>query len=383
MARGQGVRSAGRRPLALAPGSIGGYIGPLPSLSATGALLPTTLLPSLPENYAEVLDALKSEVRGARTRAVLAANTELVKLYLAIGRRIAEQGSTWGERTVTRLADDLRRAFPDMKGFSRANLFNMRRAWLVWAEAPEPVQQLVGLIPWGHHILLCTRVTDADARAFYLRATVEHGWSRAVLGLQVDLRLHERQGRAVHNFVATLPPPTSELAHQALKDPYVFDFLSGEEAALEREVERSLVAHIERFLLELGAGFAFVGRQVPLEVGGTDYYIDLLFYHLKLRSFVVIELKARPFEPGDIGQINFYLSAVDDRMRHSSDAPTIGLLLCKGKDRIKAEYALRGLDRPIGVADWEARLVEALPEDLARSLPSVEEIERELSEAGS
>ena len=341
----------------------------------------TPLLPSLPDNYAEVLDALKAEVRGARTRAVLAANAELVSLYLAIGQKIAAQGSSWGERTVTRLADDLRRAFPDMKGFSRANLFNMRRAWLAWSRSPDTVQQLVGLIPWGHHILLCTRVTDPEARAFYLRATIEHGWSRAVLGLQVDARLHERQGRAVHNFEQTLPAPTSDLAKKALKDPYIFDFLSGEESALEREMERSLVAHIERFLLELGAGFAFVGRQVPLEVGGTDYYIDLLFYHLKLRSFVVIELKARPFEPADVGQINFYLSAVDDRMRHVSDAPTIGLLLCKGKDRVKAEYALRGLNRPIGVADWETRLVESLPEELATILPSVEQIERELSEA--
>lgn len=195
------------------------------------------------------------------------------------------------------------------------------------------------------------------------------------------MRLHERQGRAVRNFERTLPPPTSDLAHQALKDPYIFDFLSGEERALEREVERSLVAHIERFLLELGAGFAFVGRQVPLEVGGDDFYIDLLFYHLKLRCFMVIELKARAFEPGDVGQINFYLSAVDDRMRHPTDAPTIGLLLCKGKDRIKAGYALRGLNRPIGVADWETRLVEALPDDLAGNLPSIEEIERELSES--
>lgn len=340
----------------------------------------TRLTVPVPENYAAVLEALKSEVRAARTRAALAANAELIALYLSIGRRIAEQGSGWGEKTVERLANDLRKAFPDMKGFSRANLFNMRRVWLAWRDAPETVQQLVGRIPWGHHILLVTQVHAPEARLFYLQSTLEHGWSRAILALQVEARNHERQGRAVTNFERTLPPPTSDLAEQTLKDPYIFGFFSAEEAAREREVERALVTHMERFLLELGAGFAFVGRQYPLQVGETDYYLDLLFYHLRLRCFVVIELKARRFEPGDVGQLNFYLSAVDDRLRHPSDAPTIGLLLCKGKDRVTAEYALRGLSRPIGVADWETQLVETLPEDLRGSLPSVEELEQELSE---
>jgi predicted nuclease of restriction endonuclease-like (RecB) superfamily len=338
------------------------------------------LLAPVPENYATVFAAVEADVRSARTRAVLAANAELIVLYLSIGRRLSEEASGWGERAVDRLADDLRRSFPEMKGFSRSNLFNMRRVWLAWKDAPNSVQQLVGQIPWGHHLLLVTRIADPDARVFYLRSIIEHGWSRAILGLQVDSRLHERAGRAVTNFQRTLPPDGSDLAEKTLKDPYIFDFLTTGREAHEREVEAQLVEHIERFLLELGAGFAFVGRQYHLEVGDSDYYIDLLFFHLKLRCFVVVELKARPFEPADVGQINFYLSAVDDRLRHPSDAPTIGLLLCKGKDRVTAEYALRGLNRPIGVADWETQLVERLPDDLRGSLPTVEELERELAE---
>ena len=203
-----------------------------------------------------------------------------------------------------------------------------------------------------------------------------------MLTLHIQGRLRDREGLAVTNFAGSLPPPSSDLAQQATRDPYLFDFLTLHGAASEREVEDALVTHIERFLLELGAGFAFVGRQYHLEVGGDDCYIDLLFYHLKLRCFVVIELKARPFDAGDVGQLNLYLSAVDDLVRYPSDGPTIGLLLCKGKNRVKAEYALRGLNRPIGVADWETRLVESLPENLAGALPSVEEIERELSEPG-
>lgn len=334
----------------------------------------------IPDNYASVLAAVEAEVKSARTRAVLAANTELIGLYFSIGRRLSEEASGWGERAVERLAEDLRATFPEMKGFSRSNLFNMRRIWLAWRAAPDSVQQLVGRIPWGHHILLVTRVPDPEARLFYARGIIEYGWSRAVLGLQVDSRLHGRAGRAVTNFERTLPPNDSDLAGKTLKDPYIFDFLTTGREAHEREVEGQLVEHIERFLLELGAGFAFVGRQYHLEVGESDYYIDLLFFHIKLRCFVVVELKARPFEPADVGQLNFYLSAVDDRLRHPSDAPTIGLLLCKGKDRVTAEYALRGLNRPIGVADWETQLVERLPDDLRGSLPTVEELERELAE---
>ncbi|UQA62929.1 PDDEXK nuclease domain-containing protein [Polyangium aurulentum] len=335
----------------------------------------------LPPGYDKLLRELKARVRSAQAKAAAKVNQELVRLYLHIGKRLAENDGKegWGERVVERLANDLRETFPTMSGFSRTNLFYMRQVWLAWSDAGEIVQQLVGQIPWSHHLVLVTKVRDADARAFYLARAVEHGWSRAMLTVQIESRLHRRQGRAITNFHRTLPAPQSDLAHQTLKDPYIFDFLQIGPELRERELEQRLLEHVQRFLLELGVGFAFVGRQVHLEIGGEDYYLDLLFYHLQLRCFVVIELKTVPFKPEFAGKMNFYLSATDDLLRHPSDRPSIGLLLCKSKDRLVVEYALRDTRKPIGVAEWETRIVESLPEELRGSLPTVEEIEAELA----
>ena len=264
-----------------------------------------------------------------------------------------------------------------MKGFSRTNLLYMR----AFAEAypnESIVQQLVGQIPWGHNVILIDRVKDTAEREWYLRATLEYGWSRAVLITQIETGLYRRQGRAITNFERALPPPQSDLAQQTFKDPYVFDFLTLSKEAREQELEQGLIDHVQRFLLELGVGFAFVGRQVHLEVGDQDFYLDLLFYHLRLRCYVVIDLKAVPFQPEFAGKMNFYLSAVDDLLRHPDDRPSIGLLLCKEKNRLIVEYALRDLNKPIGVAAWETRLVESLPEEWKGSLPTVEELEAEL-----
>ena len=357
----------------------------------------------VPADYADVLEAIKADIRTTQVRAAAAANRELIALYWRIGGAIiARQAAAgWGSRVLDRLAADLQRTFPGVEGLSRRNLYRMRAFRLayasVYASASPPaaavpdgsgtapdaasgaiVPQAVAQLPWGHNVLLLERVKDADARLWYARAAAEHGWSRAVLTLQLDARLHERQGRAVTNFARTLPAVDSDLAAQVLKDPYLFDFLTLAGDARERELERGLMAHVERFLLELGAGFAFVGRQVHLDVGDADFYVDLLFYHLTLRCYVLIDLKAVPFRPEFTGQLNFYCAVVDDRLRKAGDAPTIGLLLCKGKNRLVAEYALRGVTTPIGVADWTEQLTAALPDAFKGSLPTVEELEREL-----
>ncbi len=276
---------------------------------------------------------------------------------------------------IDRLAQDLRREFPDMKGFSARNLKYMR----AFAEAypdKEFVQQPVAQIPWGHNVRTLDYVKDPAERIWYIRQTIEHGWSRNVLVHQIESGLYHRKGKAITNFDRTLPAPQSDLAREVLKDPYVFDFLGLTEDIRERELERQLIARIRDFLLELGVGFAFVGSQVHLEVGGEDFYLDLLFYHLKLRCYVVIELKTGEFKPEYAGKMNFYLSAVDDLFRHPDDRPSIGIILCKSKNKVIVEYALRDTTKPIGVSSY--RLTRALPEELKESLPSVEELEREL-----
>jgi predicted nuclease of restriction endonuclease-like (RecB) superfamily len=336
-------------------------------------------LTTIPADYGQLLEDLKIRIRQAQTRAVLAVNRELILLYWHIGREILsrQQQAGWGAKIIDRLAADLRRAFPEMKGFSRTNLLYMR----AFAEAypnESIVQQLAGQIPWGHNVILIDRVKDTAEREWYLRATLEYGWSRAVLITQIETGLYRRQGRAITNFERALPPPQSDLAQQTFKDPYVFDFLTLSKEAREQELEQGLLDHVQRFLLELGVGFAFVGRQVHLGVGDQDFYLDLLFYHLRLRCYVVIDLKAVPFQPEFAGKMNFYLSAVDDLLRHPDDRPSIGLLLCKEKNRLIVEYALRDLNKPIGVAAWETRLVESLPEEWKGSLPTVEELEAEL-----
>lgn len=337
------------------------------------------LLPSAPAGYTDWLADIKARVSAARQRAVLAANAELMRLYWQIGRDILERQASqgWGSKVIDRLASDLREAFPEMKGFSRANLMYMRAFAEAWSEA-EIVQQAVGQLPWGQNVLLLTRLKDPALRLRYAQQASNDGWSRTTLELQIKNRLHERQGQAITNFEARLPAPHSELAHETLKDPYLFDFLGLGDDAHEREIENALVRHITRFLLELGTGFAFIGRQHRLEVAGDEFFIDLLFYHTRLKCYVVVELKATAFKPEHAGQLNFYLSAVDAQIMAPDDKPTIGLLLCKSQNRLVAEYALSGIDKPIGVAEYE--LVRALPEPLITCLPTVEELESELGE---
>ena len=335
-----------------------------------------SLLP-VPEGYALWLDELKSRIHGAQQRAALAVNRELVQLYWQIGRDILQRQATqgWGSKVIERLAHDLRVAFPGMKGFSRANLMYMRAFAEAWPDAVI-VQQAVGQLPWGHNLVLLTRLKAPEMRLAYAQAAIEHGWSRSVLNIHIDTRRLERSGQAITNFVEHLPMPGSDLAQQSLKDPYLFDFLDVGNEADEREIESALVKHITQFLLELGAGFAFVGRQVHLEVGGDDFFIDLLFYHLKLRCYVVIELKAEKFKPEHLGQLSFYITAVDRQVKAEQDAPTIGLLLCKSKNEVVAEYALGDKSQPMGVAEY--KLLESLPKELQTNLPSIEQIEREL-----
>lgn len=334
---------------------------------------------SMPTGYTDWLADIKGRVSAARQRAVLAANAELMRLYWQIGRDILDRQASqgWGSKVIERLASDLRDAFPEMKGFSRANLMYMRAFAEAWSET-EIVQQAVGQLPWGQNVLLLTRLKDPALRLRYAQQASNDGWSRTTLELQIKNRLHERQGQAITNFEARLPSPHSELAHETLKDPYLFDFLGLGDDAHEREIENALVRHITRFLLELGTGFAFIGRQHRLEVAGDEFFIDLLFYHTRLKCYVVVELKATAFKPEHAGQLNFYLSAVDAQIKAPDDKPTIGLLLCKSQNRLVAEYALSGIDKPIGVAEYE--LVRALPEPLITSLPTVEELENELGE---
>lgn len=337
---------------------------------------PLPLTP-VPEGYEAWLTDLKTRIHRAQQAATLAVNCELIQLYWHIGHDIlsrqAAQG--WGAKVIERLAHDLRTAFPAMKGFSPRNLKYMRMFAEAWPNL-DFVQQPVAQLPWGHNLVLLAKLKNPTERLAYAQKTLQNNWSRNILVMQIESRLLERQGAAVTNFELTLPKPQSDLARESLKDPYRFDFLTLGEEAHEREIENALVTHVTDFLLELGAGFAFVGKQVLLEVGGDDFFIDLLFYHLKLRCYVVIELKAGDFKPEHLGQLGFYLTAVDRQLKHPDDAPTIGLLLCKTKNKVVAEYALGDKNQPMGIAEYKLR--QALPENLENNLPSIEQIEREL-----
>lgn len=333
---------------------------------------------AVPVGYAHWLADIKTRVQAARSRAALAANAELVTLYWQIGSEILQrqQAAQWGDKVLDRLASDLREAFPEMKGFSSRNLKYMR----YFAEHCSQQafgQQPAAQLPWFHIVTLLTKLPTDEVREWYAHNAIAEGWSRVTLELNIRNRVHERQGQAITNFEARLPAPHSALAHETLKDPYLFDFLGLGEDALEREIENALVRHITHFLLELGSGFAFVGQQFRLEVGDKEFFIDLLFYHTRLKCYVVVELKATEFKPEHAGQLNFYLTAVDRQVKAPEDKPTIGLLLCKTKERLVAEYALSGIDKPIGVAEYE--LVRALPDKLMSSLPTVEELESELA----
>ncbi len=337
---------------------------------------PAGLAPA-PEGYADWLTELKSRIHTAQQRATLAVNRELVLLYWQIGQDIllrqAAQG--WGAKVIERLALNLRAAFPEMKGFSPRNLKYMRAFAEAWPDL-QFVQQAAAQLPWGHNLVLPDKLPGPKTRCWYAAKAIEHNWSRNILAIQIDARLLERTGAAVTNFTTSLPKPQSDLARESLKDPYRFDFLGLTDKAREREVENALVKHVTDFLLELGAGFAFVGRQVLLDVGGDEFFIDLLFYHLKLRCYVVIEIKGGKFKPDHLGQLSFYLTAVDAQVKHPQDGPTIGLLLCTSKNKVVAEYALRNDAQPPGVAEY--KLLESLPAELQTSLPSIEQIEREL-----
>lgn len=331
-----------------------------------------------PGDYADWLAELKNRIHGAQQRATLAVNRELVLLYWQIGRDILERQARegWGAKVIERLAHDLRSAFPDMKGFSPRNLKYMRAFAEAWPDA-QFVQEALAQLPWYHQLTLLDKLKTADTRRWYAAKAIEHNWSRNVLVMQIETNLQARAGQAVTNFEQSLPRPQSDLARESLKDPYRFDFLGLAEAAQEREIEDALVQHVTRFLLELGAGFAFVGRQVLLDVGGDEFFIDLLFYHLKLRCYVVIELKAGKFKPEHLGQLGFYLTAVDRQIKNEHDGPTIGLLLCKSKNQVVAEYALGDSTQPMGIAEY--KLLESLPTELQTGLPSIEQIEQELT----
>jgi predicted nuclease of restriction endonuclease-like (RecB) superfamily len=337
----------------------------------------------LPPGYPELLEDLKGRVRTARVRAAFAVNRELLLLYWEIGRSIVErqQREGWGAKVIDRLADDLRREFPEMKGFSGRNLKYMKAFGEAYPDG-QFVQQVVAQIPWGHNVRLLDMVKDAAEREWYIRKAVEQGWSRAVLVHQIETGLYARQGRTQTNFGRTLPSSHSDLAQQLLKDPYCFDFLTLTDEARERELQRGLVERLRDVLIELGVGFAFVGSQYHLTVGGKDFYLDLLFYHLKLRCFVVIDLKVGEFEPEHAGKMNFYLSAVDDLLRHAGDAPSIGLILCKTSNRVVVEYALRVTVNPMGVATYQIRETAALPDRLKGSLPTPDQLAAELEAVG-
>jgi len=329
-----------------------------------------------PQSYATFVSDLKRKIVEARHRASLSVNRELILLYWTIGRDILarQEREGWGTKVIDRLADDLRQAFPEMTGLSSRNLKYMRSFAEAWPDGGF-VQQVVALLPWGHNVRLLDAIRAPEERAWYARQAIEHGWSRNVLAHQIDSNLFARQGSALTNFSRTLPAEQSELAQQILKDPYTFDFLALGPEMLERDLERGLIEHLRLLILELGKGFAFVGSQYHLEVGGQDYYLDLLFYHLRLRCFVVIELKIEDFKPEFAGKMNFYLSAVDDQLRHPDDKPTIGIILCKGRNEVIVEYALRDSSKPMGVAQYQ--LSHALPPQLEEDLPTVAEFARE------
>lgn len=332
--------------------------------------------------YQQWLGSLKQAFRQRQLKAAVAVNTQLLEFYWHLGQEIVEkqQSSTWGQGFLTQLSKDLMAEFPDVKGFSKRNLEQIRRWYLFWnsdaAIAKQAATQCLQ-IPWWHNIVIVTKAQSHEEALFYVAQTQQYGWSRNVLTHQMESQLWQRTGSTVTNFKQTLPAVQSDLAQQTLKDPYVFDFLSLTEDYNEHELEKELVSHISQFLLELGAGFAYIGKQVPVAVGDKDFYIDLLFYHVRLHCYVVIELKTGDFKPEYAGKLNFYINAVDGEIKTEQDQPTIGLLLCRSKDKLIAEYALKGIDTPMGISEYQ--LTQALPSDLEDKLPSIEQIERELA----
>lgn len=329
--------------------------------------------------YFELRDGIIEKIQSTRLNFVIQANHEMIKLYWRIGQDILkkQEAEGWGAKVIDRLSADLKNEFPGMEGFSARNLTYMKRFAKTWPDEAIS-QQSVAKLQWRSILKLMSKLDTNEQRELYAERALQNGWSSNVLAHMIDLRMIEREGRTVTNFSETVPPIASDMAEQVFKDPYVFDFMGTAQARRESEVEQALIDHMERFLLELGQGFAFVGRQVHLELGGDDFYVDLLFYHLKLRCYVVVELKAREFNVGDTAQISMYQNIVNDVLRHPDDKPTIGLLLVKGKNRTVVEYSLQGYTNPISVADWTEELTEAMKAELQSNLPTIEEIEREM-----
>jgi predicted nuclease of restriction endonuclease-like (RecB) superfamily len=328
--------------------------------------------------YRDFLADLKGRIHAAQMRSALAANAEMIGLYWYIGRSIIQlqQEKPWGNAVVKQLSADLIKAYPGISGFSRTNLFAMRQMVLFFDPQSKIVPQAVGQLPWGHIRVILAKIKDLTIADFYLKGTVAYGWSRDILVMQIEQRLHEREGKSVTNFQTALPKPQSDLAQQTLKDPYIFDFMTLAKDAKEQEIERQLIQHIAHFLMELGKGFAFMGSQYPMHINNKDYFLDLLFYHVNLRCFVVIELKKGEFKPEYAGKVNFYLSAVDDLMRGEHDNPSIGIILCKNRDKLDVEYALRDINKPIGVSAFQ---FNEMPVHIQSQLPTVEELEQELT----
>ncbi len=338
------------------------------------------------ESYKAWITDLKNRFRQFQLKAVVQVNSELLNFYWELGKDIVEKQelSDWGDKFLLRLSKDLMAEFPDVKGFSKRNLFYIRKWYLFFSTSHQIVQQAVALItkiPWGHNIAIISKCDSVQEAFFYIQNTITHNWSRNILIHQMDTKLYERSGKIVSNFAATLPEPQSDLAQQTLKDPYIFDFITLTEDYTERELEKELATHLTHFLLELGTGFAFLGKQVRLSVNENDFYLDLLFYHTNLHAYIVIELKTGEFKPEFAGKMNFYLKAVDMKFKTTEDNPSIGILLCKTKDRTIVEYALSDLQKPIGVSEYQ--LVQALPENLKSSLPSIQELEDELNKLES
>ena len=330
-------------------------------------------------DYAIWFAELKQQIALARRNAALSLNSALIELYWQLGTRIVEQeeNADWGSGLIERLARDLALEFPEIKGFSRRNLYAVRQWYLFYSVGSAIVPQAVAQIPWGHNRLIIGKIKDIDEALWYAAATAENGWARDVLELKIEKDEYSREGKSLTNFHHTLPAEQSSLAQETLKDPYKFDFLGLEDDAQERAIETALTARIADFLLELGKGFAFIGRQYKLQISETEYFLDMLFYHLDLRCYVVIELKAGKFKPEYAGKLNFYLSAIDSQLKRADDKPSIGILLCKKKDKIEVEYSLRDIDKPIGVSNYI--LTQAVPENLVSQLPTVSEFEDELA----
>jgi predicted nuclease of restriction endonuclease-like (RecB) superfamily len=331
-------------------------------------------------NYADFLDGLKQRIRSAQVKAALAVNRELVLLYWQIGQEILsrQQKNGWGAKIIDQLAKDLKREFPEVSGFSSRNLKYMRAFAESYPDEPI-VQEVLAQIPWYHNIALLEKLKSREQRLWYAQETVSNGWSRNVLVLQIESNLYQRQGGAITNFERVLPSPQSDLAQQLIKSPYNFDFLTISKDAHERELERGLTDHIRDFLLELGLGFSFLGSQYPLVVSDKEYRLDLLFYHVRLHCYIVIDLKMGEFEPQHSGQMSFYVAAVDNLLRGDRDDPTIGIILCKSKDKTIVEYALQGSQQPIGVSTYQ--LQSKLPPNFQENLPTIEQLEMELSNA--